>query len=77
MATAKTISFQLNGAAKQVEISPSQTVLEVLRETCRITSIKDACSPQGLCGCCLTLIDGQPKNACALIVLLLAYSFMR
>ena len=64
MPIAKTISFQLNGATRQVEISPSQTVLEVLRETCRITSIKDACSPQGLCGCCLTLIDGQPKNAC-------------
>jgi xanthine dehydrogenase molybdenum-binding subunit len=60
----KTISFQLNGATKQVEVAPNETVLEVLRESCGIKSVKDACSPQGLCGCCLTLIDGQPKNAC-------------
>ena len=60
----KTISFQLNGATKQIEVAPNETALEVLRETCGIKSVKDACSPQGLCGCCLTLIDGQPKNAC-------------
>lgn len=62
--TMETISFQLNGATKEVAVFPNQTVLEVLREICGITSVKDACSPQGLCGCCLTLIDGQPKNAC-------------
>jgi len=58
------ISFQLNGAAKQVKIFPNETVLDVLRGSCGIKSVKDACAPQGLCGCCLTLIDGQPKNAC-------------
>ncbi len=60
----KTISFNLNGTPRQVQVEPDHTLLEVLRETFKVTSVKDACSPQGLCGCCLTLIDGQPKNAC-------------
>ena len=60
----KSVSFKLNGTLRQAQVQPEQTLLEVLRETFRVTSVKDACSPQGLCGCCLTLIDGQPKNAC-------------
>src|SRR5450759_5772285 len=60
----KSVSFKLNGTRRQAQVQPEQTLLEVLRETFRVTSVKDACSPQGLCGCCLTLIDGQPKNAC-------------
>jgi selenium-dependent xanthine dehydrogenase len=60
----KIVSFQLNGVARQVEVPADRTLLDVLRESCKITSVKDACTPQGVCGCCLTLIDGQPKNAC-------------
>ena len=58
------VSFKLNGTPQQVQVQPEQTLLDVLRGTLKVTSVKDACSPQGLCGCCLTLIDGQPKNAC-------------
>ncbi len=58
------VTFKLNGTPRQAEVQPEQTVLDLLRQTFRLTSVKDACSPQGLCGCCLTLIDGQPKNAC-------------
>src|SRR5471032_1228967 len=60
----KSVSFKLNGTPQQVQVQPEQTVLDLLRQTFKLTSVKDACSPQGLCGCCLTLIDGQPKNAC-------------
>ena len=58
------VTFKLNGTPRQAEVQPEQTVLDLLRQTFKLTSVKDACSPQGLCGCCLTLIDGQPKNAC-------------
>ena len=27
-------------------------------------SVKDGCSPQGQCGCCTVLVDGQPRVAC-------------
>jgi selenium-dependent xanthine dehydrogenase len=60
----KSVSFNVNGTPREVELQPEQTLLDVLREQLKLTSVKDACSPQGLCGCCLTLIDGQPKNAC-------------
>jgi len=41
-----------------------RTLLEVLREECGSTSVKDGCSPQGQCGCCTVLVDGQPRVAC-------------
>jgi len=62
----KTISFRLNGEDRQVEVEPGQTLLEVLRETCKIKSLKDACSPQGQCGCCLALVDGKPRKTCTI-----------
>jgi selenium-dependent xanthine dehydrogenase len=58
------ISFKLNGTPRQAEVPPEQTLLDLLRGVFKVTSVKDACAPQGLCGCCLTLVDGQPKNAC-------------
>ena len=38
----------------------------MLRERCGITSLKDGCSPQGQCGCCVALVDGKPKTTCAM-----------
>ena len=62
----KTVSFQLNGAPSRAEVQPGQSLLEVLREQFRLTSLKDACAPQGQCGCCLALVDGAPKTTCAI-----------
>jgi xanthine dehydrogenase molybdenum-binding subunit len=61
----KMITFHLNGEQKQADPKPGESLLEVLRETFRITSPKDACAPQGQCGCCLVLIDGKPKTSCS------------
>ncbi|MEZ5166180.1 MAG: 2Fe-2S iron-sulfur cluster-binding protein [Acidimicrobiales bacterium] len=36
------------------------TLLDVLREVADARSVKDGCSPQGQCGCCTVLVDGQP-----------------
>ncbi len=38
--------------------------LEVLREECGVVSAKDGCAPEGSCGCCAVLVDGQPVLAC-------------
>ena len=59
------IRFVLNGAPREAATRPGESLLETLRERCGIVSLKDGCSPQGQCGCCLALIDGNPKVTCA------------
>jgi selenium-dependent xanthine dehydrogenase len=59
------VNFHLNGELRQVEAAPGQTLLEVLRGSFKLTSLKDGCAPQKECGCCLALIDGQPKLTCS------------
>jgi len=40
------------------------SLLDVLRDRLGIMSVKDGCSPQGQCGCCTVLVDGQPRVSC-------------
>ncbi len=47
-----------------VVLDESVSLLEVLREQLHCRSVKDGCSPQGQCGCCTVLVDGQPRVAC-------------
>ena len=61
-----TIEFVLNGSLRRVEARADEWFIETLRERCGIKSIKDGCSPQGQCGCCLVLVDGHPKTTCAM-----------
>ncbi len=62
------VRFTLNGTPREVDTRPGESLLETLRERCGIVSVKDGCSPQGQCGCCLALIDGNPKVTCAIPV---------
>ncbi len=36
----------------------------MLRERLGVVSVKDGCAPQGQCGCCTVLVDGEPRVAC-------------
>ena len=60
------VEFRLNGEVRRLELAPAESLLDTLRERCGVTSPKDGCQPQGQCGCCLVLVDGQPKVSCAL-----------
>lgn len=60
------VEFVLNGALVRVEPREGESLLETLRERCGIRSLKDGCSPQGQCGCCLAIIDGTAKVTCAM-----------
>jgi aerobic-type carbon monoxide dehydrogenase small subunit (CoxS/CutS family) len=42
----------------------SATLLDVLRDVAGVRSVKDGCAPQGQCGCCTVLVDGQPRVSC-------------
>ncbi|HKY13981.1 MAG TPA: 2Fe-2S iron-sulfur cluster-binding protein [Microthrixaceae bacterium] len=52
----------LNGAP--VEADDALTLLEALRDLPGLRAAKDGCSPQGQCGCCTVLVDGEPRVAC-------------
>ena len=60
------VEFKLNGKAVRIEPAPGESLLEALRERLGTTSVKDGCSPQGQCGCCLALVNGEPKVSCAM-----------
>jgi aerobic-type carbon monoxide dehydrogenase small subunit (CoxS/CutS family) len=57
------IDLEING--RQVRLRDrGASLLEALRDDLGIRSAKDGCSPQGQCGCCTVLVDGQPRVAC-------------
>lgn len=58
------IEFVCNDASVRCEIDTGESLLSVLRERLRITSVKDGCAPQGQCGCCTVMIDGEARVAC-------------
>ena len=47
-------------------MDPERSLLDVLRDDFGIVSPKSGCAPQGACGCCTVLIDGQPRLSCTL-----------
>jgi aerobic-type carbon monoxide dehydrogenase small subunit (CoxS/CutS family) len=58
------LAFTLDGHSVEVEVTDGESLLSVLRERLRITSVKDGCAPQGQCGCCTVLVDGDARVAC-------------
>ena len=64
-ADASSVTFDLNGKKRTVEVDPDETLLETLRDRFRLLSPKDGCSPQGQCGCCVVHINGVGVVSCA------------
>ena len=59
------VGFQLDGRAVSVP-DDGASLLEVLRDRLGERTAKDGCSPQGQCGCCTVLVDGQPASPASL-----------
>jgi xanthine dehydrogenase molybdenum-binding subunit len=59
-----TVTFTLNGRPVSVTTDSDRSLLSVLREDFGIVSPKNGCEPQGHCGCCTILVDGQPRLSC-------------
>ena len=49
-------TFTVNG--QTVTVQQNQKLLRYLRDTLRLTSVKDGCS-EGACGTCTILLDGK------------------
>ncbi len=57
------MELTVNGSTVEVD-DPSWSLLDVLRHQLGLISVKDGCSPQGQCGCCTVMVDGQARVAC-------------
>jgi len=58
-------AVRLTVDGQPVEVADDgQTLLDALRGPVGNRSVKDGCSPQGQCGCCTVLVDGQPRVSC-------------
>jgi nicotinate dehydrogenase subunit A len=57
------IALTVNGAARQVEVADTTSLLEVLRNHLGLMGTRYGCGLEQ-CGCCMVLVDGQPVYAC-------------
>jgi carbon-monoxide dehydrogenase small subunit len=64
----KILSFVLNGSPVDVIASPTETLLDVLREKLGVMGPKRGCD-DGDCGTCTVLIDGEPVRSCLTVAL--------
>lgn len=55
--------FTVNG--KQVSAPTDEKIIFYLRDTLKLTSVKNGCA-EGACGACMILVDGKPTKACIL-----------
>jgi carbon-monoxide dehydrogenase small subunit len=60
------ISLTLNGRARELDVAPNQTLLQLLRDTLGLFDAKEGCG-EGVCGACTVLLDGRPVSSCLLL----------
>jgi len=61
------ILLTVNGISYSTKASPSMRLLDFLREELHLTGTKEGCG-EGECGACMVLLDGQPVNACLVLL---------
>jgi len=57
------IELRVNGDVHRLEVEPSRSLLEVLRDDLGLRSVREACGI-GMCGTCTVLIDGRAISSC-------------
>jgi carbon-monoxide dehydrogenase small subunit len=62
------ITLKLNGESRQVDVEPSDILLDVLRESIGVKSPKIGCE-RGDCGACTVLLDGKSVRTCLILAI--------
>lgn len=60
-------TLNVNGDVLEAEAEPSETLLDVLRETLRLTGTKKGCD-EAECGSCTVMLDGKPVVSCLVLI---------
>lgn len=63
------ITLELNGQSRQVDVLPWTTLLDLLREQLALTGTKKGCE-HGQCGACTVLLNGRRINACLTLAIM-------
>ena len=60
------IRLTINNEARELDIEPYRSLLDVLRNDAALTGTKKGCDV-GDCGACTVLVDGKPVNSCLML----------
>lgn len=60
------VVFHLNGRQRRLEVAGDETLLQTLRETFALASVRGTCGI-GICGTCTVLLDGKVVSSCLLL----------
>jgi len=60
------VKFRVNGEQKELDASPTKSLLDVLREDLFLTGTKRGCDG-GECGACTVIMNGIAVNSCLVI----------
>lgn len=60
------VTTEINGEHAEFLCEARQSLLEVLRDTLRLTGAKEGCN-NGNCGACTVLLDGEPVDSCLVL----------
>ena len=61
------IALTLNGKPTSLALEPMMRLIDALRGPLGLTGTKEGCG-EGECGSCTVLLDGEPVNACLVVI---------
>jgi aerobic-type carbon monoxide dehydrogenase small subunit (CoxS/CutS family) len=62
------LTLSVNGVSYPLEVAPSTTLLDAVRDDVGLTGAKEGCDDSE-CGACMMLLDGKPVNSCSYLAL--------